>query len=61
MEKILGLFFVLLLSSCATLNEPPGTVLMTSDQKIQYYQEQISHYQFLIEQEKKKQAEKANK
>ena len=49
MEKILGLFFVLLLSSCATLNEPAGTVLMTSDQKIQYYQEQISHYQFLIE------------
>jgi hypothetical protein len=34
------------------------TVLMNSDAKIQYYQEQIAHYQFLIDQEKKKQSEK---
>jgi hypothetical protein len=30
------------------------TILMNSQAKIQYYQEQINHYQFLIEQEKLK-------
>jgi hypothetical protein len=34
---------------------------MKSDEKIQYYQEQINHYNFLIEQEKKKQSEKQSK
>jgi hypothetical protein len=59
MKKSLCLFFLVLLTGCATMQPRQSpTVLMNSDQKIQYYQEQINHYIFLIDQEKKKQAEK---
>ena len=49
------ILFLLLLAGCATTQprqEP--TLLMSSDAKIQYYQEQITRYNYLIEQEKKK-------
>ncbi|MGD0340273.1 MAG: hypothetical protein ABSA76_00995 [Bacteroidales bacterium] len=58
MKKLVLLLF-LLLTGCASMQprqEP--TLLMNSDAKIQYYQEQITHYQYLIDQERKKQAEK---
>lgn len=57
MKKLLCLFFLALLTSCETAQKPlQSTMFMTPDAKIQYYQEQINHYQFLIDQEKKKQA-----
>jgi hypothetical protein len=34
------------------------TLFMNSDAKIRYYQEKINHYQFLIDERKKKQANK---
>jgi hypothetical protein len=51
------------LCSCASLKDynssmqpaQKPTYMMNSEAKIQYYQEQINHYQFLIDQEKKKQ------
>jgi uncharacterized lipoprotein YajG len=55
MKKIIPLFFILLLAGCAAQqNVQQPTLLMNSEAKIQYYQEQIDHYTFLIEQEKKK-------
>jgi hypothetical protein len=46
---------LLLLVSCASIQpRQKTTVIMNSDQKIMYYQEQINHYQYLIDQEKKK-------
>ncbi len=55
MKKVISLFafFVLLLASCATIKEP-GTALMNKAERIQYYQERASHYNFLVEQEKSK-------
>jgi len=60
MKKIcLLICAVLLLSGCATLqNQQKLTWYMSREAKIQYYQEQIDHYEFLIEQEKKKISEK---
>jgi hypothetical protein len=57
MKKVLLLLilFSAIAFSCATTQprqEP--TLLMSSEAKIQYYQEQITRYQFLIDQEKKK-------
>jgi len=56
MKKIVGfILLILCLSACATMQmrqEP--TLLMSSPQKIQYYQEQISRYNYLIEQEQNK-------
>jgi hypothetical protein len=55
MKKLAVLLF-LLLAGCASMQQQQKpTVLMNSEAKIQYYQEQITHYQFLIDQEKKKQ------
>jgi hypothetical protein len=55
MKKIIPFIFLLLLTGCASMQprqEP--TVLMTPEQKILYYQNQINHYQLLINQEQKK-------
>jgi outer membrane biogenesis lipoprotein LolB len=53
--KLFLAFCILLLSGCAgTQKVQKPTWYMNSDSKIQYYQEQINHYQFLIDQERKK-------
>ena len=58
-RRALFFFLLVLLAGCAaTQNMPQMTYMMNSASKIQYYQEQINHYQFLIEQEKLKQAKK---
>lgn len=57
MKQFLRLFFILLLVlfGCATSQpQQSPTLLMSPEAKIQYYQEQITRYQYLIEQEKKK-------
>lgn len=55
MKTIILLFFVLILAGCSTMQKPQQTtLLMTPEAKIQYYQEQIIRYNYLIEQEKKK-------
>jgi outer membrane PBP1 activator LpoA protein len=56
MKKITPLLlFVLLLTGCATAQKPQEiTMFKTPEAKIQYYQEQITRYNYLIEQEKKK-------
>jgi uncharacterized protein YceK len=60
-KYFIALFFViLLLSGCAAIKDVNSsmqpvqrpTYMMNSPAKIQYYQEQIDHYNFLIEQEK---------
>jgi hypothetical protein len=62
MKKVLSFVFVLfLIPGCATMQpRQTPTVLMNSDAKIQYYQEQITRYQHLIDLEKAK-AEKTSK
>lgn len=49
------ILLLLLLSGCATMQKrQEPTLLMNSAAKIQYYQEQITRYNYLIEQENKK-------
>jgi uncharacterized protein YceK len=66
-KYFIALFFVILfLSGCAAIKNANSsmqpvqrpTYMMNGPAKIQYYQEQIDHYNFLIEQEKLKMAEK---
>jgi len=56
MKKIIVfILLILCLTACAsTQNIQRTTLFMNSDSKIQYYQEQIDHYNFLIKQEEKK-------
>jgi hypothetical protein len=57
MKKIIAFFilFIILNISCATPQPTQqSTLLMDPDAKIQYYQEQITRYQHLIELEKEK-------
>jgi uncharacterized protein YceK len=57
---------ILLFSGCASLQNlnssmqpvQKPTYMMNSSAKIQYYQEQIDHYNFLIEQERAKATKK---
>jgi hypothetical protein len=56
------LILFLLLVSCATTQKAyEPTVFKSSAAKIQYYEEQIARYQYLIDQEKKKAEIKAIK
>jgi len=53
--KILIVLLFLFLSGCAATQKPQqATILMNSQAKIQYYQEQVDRYNFLIDQERKK-------
>jgi len=55
MKKFIGLVLLIFLSSCAVTQKPQEiTVFKSPEAKIQYYQEQINRYNYLIEQEKKK-------
>jgi len=54
-KAIVLILFVLFVSGCATSQKRQETTLfMNSQAKIQYYQEQITRYNYLIEQEQKK-------
>lgn len=55
MKKTLLYLTLVLLSGCATMQKrQEPTFLMSSPAKIQYYQEQITRYNYLIDQERKK-------
>jgi hypothetical protein len=55
MKKIIPLLFILFLTSCATMQKrQEPTLLMSHEAKLQYYQEQITRYNYLLEQEKLK-------
>lgn len=52
---VLGLLTIAALNSCATMQKrQEPTLLMSGPAKIQYYQEQINRYNYLIDQERKK-------
>jgi uncharacterized lipoprotein YajG len=54
-SRIVCFALLLLLAGCAAQqNVQKPTWWMNSQSKIQYYQEQINHYQYLIDQERAK-------
>ena len=55
---VLIIFLLLLFTGCATLRQPVGTITMSGPEKIHYYEQQIEHYNFLIDQEQVKIANK---